>query len=1138
MRALILFILLCQSAQSASLWVSLSGSDGNPGTFSSPWRTAAKAALSCAPGDTVNLAAGDFAEYVQTSVDASSAQIVWQSTNGASLRGFRMRHAGYTLRGIHLTGFSDANNPFGTANGAYVRIEAAANNTVVTNCLIDNLPYVANDDFTFNATSNLIHSSKSDFVAAGFVPGSHVFLGSASSAVYTNHNTTWCVKALDAHDMVLTNTAGDAFGADAGTYWAAVYAGDGARGCDGVLMITAAGVGATNCLVLGNTITNIVGAAADLCGTNAIMAWNKAGTFHGIYSFVLSGQNVVIISNTFCPMHTIIDFTTEEINSVPHDSQHYDYADANVSSSPAAGLTVSNCVVAWNYFGDNDNQMMTLANQSTSYGLTVTNNIFAGAGAQVNMSRRGARWWNNTFWRCAFDEAGTVVLATSSLTNAGDVDISSNLFANCGNHANLSTEGFYNIAAGQKTNYNFVTGPEVAGWPAKSGFNEPNGINGGDPLFLNPSNPLGPDGIPFTADDGLQPLPNSPAARLHIGALGPAPVTPNWPIAHFTFLSPNTGWNEDTTTNYDPVWLAKAPWARGGRQRPWTNADAITNIPLWTTFCATGSVDGISTTNYIGIYWYHWDFGDGGQLTVYRSPYVRHLFTSTGVFNVILSVTNALTNWSVYSNAYKIQGIDPSFAGHLYQVATNGSDSNDGLTAPFLTIQKAANVVNPGDVVRVNSGNYTDVVTLARSSAQTNRITFAGYGATNGSWQVKLPDYTIDGFSVNGTNLTPIVQTSYVFYLYSAASRTELYGNRIFGCTNVSGISLVRGSDGYPSNSPSSCIISNNLLDDMWGTGSEPLGIVAYGQSNRFLRNVFRNNQGQADCYRVWGMNQEIDDNYVEGLSTIQENHTDFYQIFGPQSAPSDTNAYDFAFKIYLRRNWVRGGQMSMGQMQMDWQTNAPNMWSNIVYQEDIFEGITNALSGGSDGVKIYNCLFKNCPVQGSSVFVGGGSRSTARGMESFNNIYFGSCGQGNPTDEMGWYDGRMDQREPTGTPIGDLIADCDYVCGTNSYDAKRVSPPDNYQHWASFGWEAHGINGGNPLFNNDGNDWHLQVSSPLYQRGISTNFTPVTDFDGRPWDGGVPSIGPFQMAAPALVSASLKSVWGNVLFYGTTVLH
>ena len=90
--------------------------------------------------------------------------------------------------------------------------------------------------------------------------------------------------------------------------------------------------------------------------------------------------------------------------------------------------------------------------------------------------------------------------------------------------------------------YNFVAGAASAGFPPKrnsacdpaktyteANFCEPHGINGGDPRLQNLANPLGADGIPFTLDDGLKPLSNSPlCARgeggLDIGAYSCSPT--------------------------------------------------------------------------------------------------------------------------------------------------------------------------------------------------------------------------------------------------------------------------------------------------------------------------------------------------------------------------------------------------------------------------------------------------------------------------------------------------------------------------------------------------------------------------------------------------------------------------------------
>jgi len=98
--------------------------------------------------------------------------------------------------------------------------------------------------------------------------------------------------------------------------------------------------------------------------------------------------------------------------------------------------------------------------------------------------------------------------------------------------------------------YNYVGGSAASGFaakrtwecdargPAYSLFNfcEPHGINGGDPKLANLANPLGPDGVPFTLDDGLKPLPGSPLCGkgeqgADIGAYScdPSKVLPNQP---------------------------------------------------------------------------------------------------------------------------------------------------------------------------------------------------------------------------------------------------------------------------------------------------------------------------------------------------------------------------------------------------------------------------------------------------------------------------------------------------------------------------------------------------------------------------------------------------------------------------------
>lgn len=71
----------------------------------------------------------------------------------------------------------------------------------------------------------------------------------------------------------------------------------------------------------------------------------------------------------------------------------------------------------------------------------------------------------------------------------------------------------------------------------------------------------------------------------------------------------------------------------------------------------------------------------------------------------------------------------PSRSGVIYYVSTTGNDTNSGtLSAPWRTIQHAANSVHPGDTVQVEGGVYNEIVTIPTSgNATAGYITFQSY---------------------------------------------------------------------------------------------------------------------------------------------------------------------------------------------------------------------------------------------------------------------------------------------------------------------------------------------------------------------------------------------------------------------------
>ncbi|HYX36916.1 MAG TPA: carbohydrate-binding domain-containing protein [Oligoflexus sp.] len=104
----------------------------------------------------------------------------------------------------------------------------------------------------------------------------------------------------------------------------------------------------------------------------------------------------------------------------------------------------------------------------------------------------------------------------------------------------------------------------------------------------------------------------------------------------------------------------------------------------------------------------------------------------------------------------------------VYHVSANGSDKNDGLssTRPFKTIQKAANLTNPGDTVLIMNGTYTnpcyacDILEIERSGTASAWITYKAYPGHKPKLQLKdgwnaidvlgASYFTIEGLEIEG----------------------------------------------------------------------------------------------------------------------------------------------------------------------------------------------------------------------------------------------------------------------------------------------------------------------------------------------------------------------------------------------------
>jgi len=118
-------------------------------------------------------------------------------------------------------------------------------------------------------------------------------------------------------------------------------------------------------------------------------------------------------------------------------------------------------------------------------------------------------------------------------------------------------------------------------------------------------------------------------------------------------------------------------------------------------------------------------------------------------------------------------------AGATYYVAAGGSDSNPGTQSqPFRTIQRAADIVSPGDTVLVGDGTYTMTAGNACGSA----VVCLTRGGTS-SAPVTFRSINPQGAKINGQSNS----VRYGFEFRSAANYIRIEGFEVYGMGNGSG---------------------------------------------------------------------------------------------------------------------------------------------------------------------------------------------------------------------------------------------------------------------------------------------------------------------------------------------------------------
>ena len=339
-------------------------------------------------------------------------------------------------------------------------------------------------------------------------------------------------------------------------------------------------------------------------------------------------------------------------------------------------------------------------------------------------------------------------------------------------------------------------------------------------------------------------------------------------------------------------------------------------------------------------------------------------------------------------------------ASSVYYVSATGSDSNPGTaSAPFKTIQKAANTVPAGSMVDV-MGSSNERVTVARPSID---FECAAAPCSMQGFVISASNITVNGFSIDN-----IPDVSNGFGIYVTSTNCTLTNNNIthgnwggIGTSSTSSGCLIKNNTlTYNSQSGLKILGSNHSIQDndishsiqnpSWTTNGVNLdadGILFFGSNNTFIGNyvhdISYNDSGNTsphiDCHQTWANNNNNANGIVFNgercvldniVSTTAEASTCFTTQENTGTILVENSLLDCTMGAFLKP--TSGGSINFNHNQIIGQPQQSPSYSFGIW------------SNGAVGVTLTNNIVYN--FSGDSVFVKNGGSVTGN-----NNLFYDS---------------------------------------------------------------------------------------------------------------------------------------------------
>lgn len=489
--AALMFLRAANSVWAAVYFVSQVGNDASNGSEVTPFQTIQRAVMVASAGDVVQVHAGVYPERVATVRGGTSEdrRIVFEAVGNVVVRGWNINHPYITVKGFDITGHSHASSLV-----SYVRVQDEGSFFELVSCRVRDGRAIKRNDLWFRAP-NRIESPTGGFVNAGFEPGQTVLVMRGTN-IALNNQGTFVIESVEDQVLVVrgTNMVDDgpkaAYITGSPNY--------------GVLLSARA----RGCRIIRNILRNLSYRYMFIQGMDHLIEGNVFEDNNGWDLLFVSGTNHVIRSNLF----RNLGWGVYEPSPDVFDNWPIRYE--NIHFTQNMVLRMIGVINAQK------------RNATVSGPLYIRHNVFVDVG-WLSVVMPNTVIENNTFLRVA--KQGNVAvqverhpLIVHTDNYASNAVVRHNLFVDCGQATGQVREdevGWYRFTGstdGVVAEKNFVAGgppwfaPKV-GWP------EDPQLNGGDPGFVNIDDPLGPDGLPFTADDGLRLRPDSKLLGAGVG---------------------------------------------------------------------------------------------------------------------------------------------------------------------------------------------------------------------------------------------------------------------------------------------------------------------------------------------------------------------------------------------------------------------------------------------------------------------------------------------------------------------------------------------------------------------------------------------------------------------------------------------